>query len=128
MFLLSTIAIRGATSTVLQDIKRAIEDGVNMVRAITRNGKFVVGASGSGIELAKQLSKFGAGTLGLAQYAIEKYVEAIEVAPRALAENASLNDSKIISKLYDSHETGQNSDNKNEDSANEDNNYGKVDE
>ena len=112
----STIVIRGATSTVLQDVERAIDDGVNMVRAMTRNGKFVAGAGACEIELARQLSKYAANTPGLEQYAIEKYAEALEVVPRTLAENTGLNDSEIISKLYKAHETGNDgSDDKNED-------------
>ena len=125
--LVSTIVIRGATSTVLQDIERAIDDGVNMVRAMTKNGKFVAGAGACEIELARQLTKFAANTPGLEQYAIEKYGEALEVVPRTLAENTGLNDSEIISKLYKSHETGQSLEKKDEDSENEDNSTGDDD-
>ncbi len=45
----STIVIRGATQTVMSDVERAVDDGVNMVRAMTRNGKFVAGAGATEI-------------------------------------------------------------------------------
>jgi len=101
---ISTIVIRGATDTVLQDVERAIDDGVNMVRAMTRNGRFVAGAGACEIEIARRLAKYAATVPGLEQYAIEKYAEAFEVVPRTLAENTGLNDSEIIAKLYTAHE------------------------
>jgi len=100
----STIIIRGATDTVLQDVERAIDDGVNMVRAMTRNGRFVAGAGACEIEIARRVAKYAATVPGLEQYAIEKYAEALEVVPRTLAENTGLNDSEIIAKLYTAHE------------------------
>ncbi len=40
----STIVLRGATNTTLEDLQRAADDGINMVRAMSRNGRFVAGA------------------------------------------------------------------------------------
>lgn len=114
----STIIIRGATDTALQDVERAVDDGVNMVRAMTRNGRFVAGAGACEIEIARRLAKYAATVPGLEQYAIEKYAEALEVVPRTLAENTGLNDSDIIAKLYKAHE-GVEDDKTNSDEDNE---------
>ena len=48
--------------------------------------------------------------LNVKQYAIRKFGEALEVVPRTLAENAGLNATDIIAKLYAAHEQkdGQN--------------------
>jgi T-complex protein 1 subunit theta len=59
------------------DIERAIDDGVNMVRAMTKNGQFVAGAGAVEIELARRLNKFGSTQSGLEQYAIKKYAESL---------------------------------------------------
>eukprot|EP00484_Ammonia_sp_Unknown_P028178 CAMPEP_0197024862 /NCGR_PEP_ID=MMETSP1384-20130603/5337_1 /TAXON_ID=29189 /ORGANISM="Ammonia sp." /LENGTH=586 /DNA_ID=CAMNT_0042453319 /DNA_START=104 /DNA_END=1864 /DNA_ORIENTATION=+ len=99
----STIVIRGATETAMNDVERAVDDGVNMVRAMTRNGKFVAGAGAVEIELARRLNKYAATVSGMEQYAIKAYAEALEVVPRTLAENTGLNDTEIISKLYKAH-------------------------
>lgn len=99
----STIIIRGSTDTVLADIERAIDDGVNMVRAMTRNGKFVPGAGACEIELAKRLIQYSKQVEGLEQYAIEKYAKSLEVVPRTLAENSGLKERDILSKLYKEH-------------------------
>jgi len=102
----SSIIIRGATDTILQDVERAIDDGVNMVKAMCKNGKFVAGAGAVEIEIARRLSKFANTQSGLEQYAIAKYAEALEVVPRTIAENSGLNESEIISALYKAHEEG----------------------
>jgi len=99
----STIVIRGATATAMNDVERAVDDGVNMVRAMTRNGKFVPGAGAVEIELARRLNKYANTIGGVEQYAIKAYAKSLEVVPRTLAENTGLNDTEIISKLYKAH-------------------------
>merc|ERR1712228_1162763 len=99
----STIVIRGATVTAIKDVERAVDDGVNIVRAMTRNGKFVAGAGAVEIELALQLNKYAATVSGIEQYAIKAYAKSLEVVPRTLAENTGLNDTEILSKLYKAH-------------------------
>merc|ERR1712129_644 len=99
----STIVIRGATVTAIKDVERAVDDGVNMVRAMTRNGKFVAGAGAVEIELARRLKQYAAKVSGLEQYAINSYATSLEVVPRTLAENTGLNDTEILSKLYKAH-------------------------
>jgi len=100
----STILIRGATHAVLQDVERAIDDGVNIVRAMTRNGKFVAGAGAVEIEIARRISKYATEVSGLEQYAIQQYGNAFEVVPRTLTENSGLNDTEVLTKLYTAHE------------------------
>jgi T-complex protein 1 subunit theta len=100
----STIVIRGATHPLLQDVERAIDDGVNIVRAMTRNGKFVAGAGAVEIEIARRVAKYATEVEGLEQYAIQQYAQAFEVVPRTLAENAGLNDTDLLTKLYKAHE------------------------
>jgi T-complex protein 1 subunit theta len=55
----ATIVIRGATQNVLDDIERAIDDGVNNVKAVTRDPRLVPGAGATEMELVKQLTSFG---------------------------------------------------------------------
>jgi T-complex protein 1 subunit theta len=101
----STILLRGATHTILDDSERAIEDGINVVRAMTRTGKFVAGGGACELELARKLKDYARTVTGLEQYAIEAYAEALEVVPRTLAENAGLDDTEIITSMYKAHAT-----------------------
>ena len=86
----ATIVVRGATSNFLDDIERAIEDGVFAIKAIGKDGRILAGAGASEIQVARELYAFGEKTPGLNQYAIKKYAEALEVIPRTLAANAGL--------------------------------------
>jgi T-complex protein 1 subunit theta len=74
----------------LDDLERAIDDGVNILKAITRDARLLPGAGAFEIELASQLHKVAESTPGLNQYAINKFAEALEVIPRTLADNAGL--------------------------------------
>jgi len=103
---ISTIVIRAATSNLIEDFERAIADGVNIYKAMTKDGRFTAGAGATEIELAKRLQAFADATPGLVQYAIKKYGEAFEVIPRTLAENAGLKASEVLPKMYAAHQKG----------------------
>ena len=99
----ATLVIRGATQNHLDDIERAVDDGVNVVKAITRDPRLVPGAGATETQLVERIQAFGEKTPGLPQYAIKKYAEAFEVIPRTLAESAGLNATEVLSRLYAAH-------------------------
>lgn len=99
----ATLVIRGATQNHLDDIERAIDDGVNVVKAITKDPKLVPGAGATEMQLIARVSAFGEKTPELSQYAIKKYAEAFEVIPRTLAESAGLDATEVLATLYAAH-------------------------
>jgi T-complex protein 1 subunit theta len=103
----STIVLRGATANYLDDLERSLDDGINTVRILLRDGRLVPGAGASEIELARRISTFGGKTAGLAQHSIKRWAEACEVVPRTLAENAGLNAEDVVSALYKAHADGK---------------------
>ncbi|KAK4204432.1 chaperonin Cpn60/TCP-1 family [Triangularia verruculosa] len=100
----ATIVLRGATQNHLDDIERAVDDGVNVVKAISRDARLVPGAGATEIELVERIQAVGDKTQGLAQYSIKKYAEAFEVVPRTLAESAGLDATEVLSRLYAAHQ------------------------
>ena len=104
---ISTIVVRASTKNVLEDVERAIDDGVNVYRQLCLDGRFVAGAGACEIERAHDLQRLAESEPGLEQYAIRKFAEALEVVPRTLAENAGANHTQIISDLYAAHEAGR---------------------
>ncbi|CAK7564753.1 MAG: T-complex protein 1 subunit theta [Sporothrix epigloea] len=98
----ATLVLRGATQNHLDDVERAVDDGVNVVKAITKDARLVPGAGATEVQLVERLQAFGEKTPGLAQYAIKKYGEAFEVVPRTLAESAGLDATEVLSHLYTS--------------------------
>ncbi|EFE36641.1 uncharacterized protein ARB_04165 [Trichophyton benhamiae CBS 112371] len=112
----STIILRGATQNYLEDVERAIDDGVNAVKAVAKDPRLVPGAGATEMQLIERLTQFADRTPGLAQHAIRKYAEAFEVIPRTLAESAGLNATEVLSRLYTAHqETAKESDEEEED-------------
>lgn len=102
----ATVVLRGATVNHLDDLERSIDDGVNNVRILLRDGRLVPGAGASEIELAVRVGKYGEVTPGLAQHAIKRWAAALEVVPRTLAENAGLPAEDVVSALYAAHNGG----------------------
>ncbi|POI35434.1 hypothetical protein CIB84_000815 [Bambusicola thoracicus] len=103
---ISTILIRGSTDNLMDDIERAVDDGVNTFKVLTRDKRLVPGGGATEIELAKQITSYGETCPGLDQYAIKKFAEAFEAIPRALAENSGVKANEVISKLYAVHQEG----------------------
>merc|ERR1719174_930897 len=101
-----TIVVRGSTSNLMDDVERAIDDGVNVVKSMTRDARFVAGAGATELLLADALTTFGEAQPGLEQYAINKYGLALEVVPRTLAENAGLDATNMIAEMYAAHKSG----------------------
>jgi len=99
----ATLVLRGATQQLLDDVERAVDDGVNVVKAITRDPRLVPGAGATEMELVERIQTLGEKTPGIPQYAIKKYGEAFEVIPRTLAESAGLDATEVLSRLYAAH-------------------------
>lgn len=104
---ISTVVIRGSTENYMDDIERAIDDGVNSFKAVTKNGGIVPGAGATEIELAAKIATYGNTIPGLEQYAVRKFSTALEVFPKTLAENSGVRASELISKLYAVHKEGK---------------------
>ncbi|KAA8516261.1 hypothetical protein F0562_016554 [Nyssa sinensis] len=102
----STVVLRGSTDSILDDLERAVDDGVNTYKAMCRDSRIVPGAAATEIELARRLKEFSFKETGLDQYAIAKFAESFEMVPKTLAENAGLNAMEIISSLYAEHAAG----------------------
>jgi len=97
---MATIVLRGSTTQLLDDLERAIDDGVNCIKNMTRDPRLVPGAGASEIHMAKLIQDYAKTQPGLDQYAIEKFGQALEVIPRTIAENAGLKAESVLADLY----------------------------
>ncbi|XP_072971234.1 T-complex protein 1 subunit theta-like [Typha angustifolia] len=102
----STVVLRGSTDSILDDLERAVDDGVNTYKAMCRDSRIIPGAAATEIELARKLREFSLKETGLDQHAIAKFAESFEMVPKTLSENAGLNAMEIISSLYAEHAAG----------------------
>lgn len=104
---LSTIVVRGATQNVLDDVERAIDDGVNVFKALTKDKRLVAGAGAVEMELQKELTLYAEANPGLDQYAVRKYASSFEVVARTLAEVSGFNGTDMVTQLEADHNAGK---------------------
>ncbi|MCP9257954.1 T-complex protein 1 subunit theta [Dirofilaria immitis] len=103
----ATIVVRGSSQSRMDDIERAIDDAINTYKALTRDCQLLPGAGAVEVELARQIESFGEKCAGLEQYSIKKFAHALESLPKQIAENAGLDPTEILSKIYAAHQEGQ---------------------
>ncbi|THG94628.1 hypothetical protein EW026_g6881 [Hermanssonia centrifuga] len=102
----ATIVLRGATSNHLDDLERAVDDGVNVIKALLKDGRLVPGAGATELELAKRVDAYGSGLKGLSQHGVRRWATALEVIPKTLAENAlgGAEGNEVVTRLWAKHE------------------------
>ena len=104
---ISTIVIRGATQNVLDDVERALEDGINVYKALCKDGRLVAGAGAFEMEMQRQLLLFAEASPGLDQYAARKFASSFEIVPRMLAEVSGFNGTNVVTSLEADHTAGK---------------------
>ncbi len=102
-----TILIHGGTEHVVDEIERAIKDGLGDVASALKSGLVVPGGGAIEIELAKRLREFSQGLSGREQLAVEEFASALEFIPATLAENAGLDPIDILTELKSRHDAGE---------------------
>lgn len=83
--------VRGSTPCLLDEAEKAVADACSLVKAATKDAKFVVGGGAVEMEVARKLQASAEKLPGVEQYAVLKAAEAFETIPRILAETAGLN-------------------------------------
>jgi len=99
----STIIVRSSTENVLNDVERAIDDGIQCVKTIFQDPRLLPGAGAVELELSRRLKAFADEDQGLDQYAIRKFAEAFDVVPRTLAENSGCDATNVMHQLHVAH-------------------------
>ena len=102
-----TILIHGGTEHVIDEIERAIRDGLGDVACSLESGLVVAGGGAVEIELAKRLREFGQTLSGREQLAVEEFASALEYIPSALAENAGMDPIDVLTELKSMHDSGE---------------------
>jgi len=101
-----TIIVSGSTDHAIDEIERAIKDGLGDVISAFRSGRIVAGGGSIEIELARKLRIYARTLGGREQLAIEEFANSLESIPEALAENAGLDPIEVIAELKRRHEGG----------------------
>ncbi|MDG7013791.1 MAG: TCP-1/cpn60 chaperonin family protein [Nitrososphaerota archaeon] len=102
-----SMLIRGGSQRVVDEAERSVHDAVMVVKDVLENPAIVAGGGAVEEELSYRLMKWSATVRGREQLAVEKFAEALESIPIALAVNAGFDPIDIQVELRESHGAGR---------------------
>ena len=86
----ATLIARGSGDEIVEETSRCFDDALGVAAQLRKDRRLLVGGGASHVHLARHLRRFAEATPGREQMAIDAFADALEVIPRALAENAGL--------------------------------------
>ncbi len=99
-----SLLVRGGTEHVVDEVERAVHDGISVISAAIEDGKIVAGGGAPEIEVAKGLREYADTVGGREALAVNAFADAMDIVPRTLAENAGLDPIDILVQLRSAHE------------------------
>jgi thermosome len=102
-----TILVRGSTHVLIDEMERAVYDGVRVVMDAIEDQKYVVGGGSVETEVLLRVKEYAASVGGRTQLAIEAFANAFESIPRTLAENSGFNPIDKLVELKAAHAKGK---------------------
>ena len=103
-----SIVLRGGTEHVVDNLERAIDDALRVVKCVVEDGKVVAGGGASEMAVALSLRSYASSIGGREQMAITAFAEALEEIPRTIARNAGLDAINTILNLRAKHAENKN--------------------
>ena len=102
-----TILIHGGSEHVMDELERALKDGLGVVGEVIKSKKIVAGAGAIEMGLSKKLKQFANSLSGREQLAVQEFANALEFIPSTLAENAGLDPIDVLTELKSKHDEGE---------------------
>ena len=102
-----TLLVRGGSQRVIDEADRSIHDALMVVKDVIEKPMILPGGGSPEEYVATNLRIWAKKLSGREQLAVEKYAEAIEAIPIALARNAGMNPIDAITQLRARHSAGE---------------------
>ncbi len=102
-----TLLVRGGTDHIVDEVDRALNDALYVVRDIVVHPQITYGGGALAGEISNQLRNYASTLVGREQYAVNAFADAIESLPNTLAENAGLDPIDVIVSLRKAHTEGK---------------------
>jgi thermosome len=99
-----SLLVRGGTEHVVDEVERAVHDGISVISAAIEDGKIVAGGGAPEIEVARGLREYSSTVGGREALAVNAFADTMDIIPRTLAENAGLDPIDILVQLRSAHE------------------------
>jgi thermosome len=98
-----SLLIRGGSEHVVDEVERAVHDGICVVAAAVEDGKILQGGGASEIEVSKQIRNYAETVGGREALAVNGFANAVESIPQSLANNAGLDSIDVLVELRAKH-------------------------
>lgn len=102
-----SILIRGGSQRVIDEADRSMHDALMVVKDVIENPKIVYGGGSPEAYVALKLREWAKSLSGREQLAVEKFADAMESIPIALARNAGMNPIDSITQLRAKQNAGE---------------------
>ena len=102
-----TLLIRGGSQRVIDEVDRSLHDALMVVKDVIEKPMIVYGGGAPEAYVSSKLRQWGTTLSGREQLAVEKFAEALESIPLALARNAGMNPIDAITQLRAKQNAGQ---------------------
>jgi chaperonin GroEL (HSP60 family) len=103
----ASILVRGGNEKFVLELKRQIEDLIDVFAALREHGRVVPGGGAVEGEAAKRLRRFARSVESKEQLAVEAFANALEELPRAIAANAGMDATYAVLKIREWHHRGK---------------------
>ncbi|MCC7576537.1 MAG: thermosome subunit [Methanomethylovorans sp.] len=94
-----TILIKAGSEHLTDNIERAFDDALNVVKSVLEDKAIVPGGGASEMQVAQGLRSYASTIEGREQLAIRAFADAMEEIPKAIAENAGLDKINMLLQL-----------------------------
>merc|ERR1711998_686075 len=91
--------VRGGNSMIVEEAKRSLHDAMCVVRNLIKNNRIVYGGGAAEIACSLNITKEADSRVGIDQYALRAFADALDDIPMALAENSGLSPIEQLSAV-----------------------------
>lgn len=102
-----TILLRGASTDVLKEVERNLQDAMNVARNVMMDPRLLPGGGAIEMAIAHYLRQKGESIKGVRQWPYKAVGDALEVIPRTLIQNAGGNTIRTLTALRAKHASGE---------------------
>ena len=103
-----TLVIHGSTEHIVEEIERAVTDGIGDVITTFNGGGIVPGGGAIEVMISNKIKEFAKQKSGRERLAIECFAESLEFIPETLSENAGLDPINTLTEIKAQQESGVN--------------------
>jgi len=103
----TSLLLRGGTEHVSEEVRRIINDCIDVVRLAHQDGLLLPGGGAAAVALADDVLDYATSVSNRTQLAIEAFAEALKSVPRVLARNAGQDPTDTITALQHRHHAGE---------------------